>query len=50
MGRAPKPSSVRESLSQILAFYNGRRPHSSLDGQTSNKEYQNPASQIPVTV
>lgn len=41
-------SAARESLGQYLAFYNTRRPHSSLDGQTPDQAYLNPARPIPV--
>ena len=41
-------SVARDSLSRYLAFYNGRRPHSSLDGQTPDQAYFNPSSPIPV--
>jgi len=40
-------SAARESLRRYLAFYNARRPHSSLDGQTPDQEYLNPARPIP---
>ena len=32
-------SQARTSIGQYLAFYNGRRPHSSLDRQTPDKVY-----------
>jgi len=32
-------SSVRAGLTRYFNFYNGRRPHSSLDGQTPNQVY-----------
>lgn len=41
-------SAARESLSRYLAFYNTRRPHSSLDGRTPDQAYLNPLRQIPV--
>ena len=41
-------SAVRESLRRYLTFYNTRRPHSSLDGQTPDQAYLNPSSTIPV--
>lgn len=41
-------SAARESLTQYLAFYNSRRPHSSLDGRTPAQAYLNPSSPIPV--
>ena len=41
-------SAGRESLRRYLAFYNSRRPHSSLDGQTPDQAYLNPPRPIPV--
>ncbi|MEO1408213.1 MAG: IS3 family transposase [Pseudomonadota bacterium] len=41
-------SAARESLRRYLDFYNGRRPHSSLDGQTPDQAYLNPSRPIPV--
>ena len=41
-------SAARESLDRYLTFYNTRRPHSSLDGQTPDQAYLNPSSPIPV--
>ena len=41
-------SAARESLDRYLAFCNTRRPHSSLDGQTPDQAYLNPARPIPV--
>ena len=41
-------SAARESLARYLTFYNARRPHSSLDGQTPDRAYLNPSSPIPV--
>ena len=41
-------SAARESLDLYLAFYNSRRPHSSLDGQTPDQAYLNPLPSIPV--
>ncbi len=41
-------SVARESLRQYLKFYNTRRPHSSLDGQTPDQAYLNPSAPIPV--
>ncbi|MFV0360737.1 PfkB family carbohydrate kinase [Tropicimonas sp.] len=41
-------SVARESLRRYLKFYNSRRPHSSLDGQTPDQAYLNPSSQTPV--
>lgn len=39
---------ARESLSRYLTFYNTRRPHSSLDGQTPDQAYLNLPQPIPV--
>ena len=41
-------SVARESLARYLTFYNHRRPHSSLDGQTPDKAYLNPLRPIPI--
>jgi len=41
-------SEARESLTRHLAFYNGRRAHSSLDGKTPNQAYLNASRPIPV--
>ena len=41
-------SAARESLSRYLAFYNTRRPHSSLDGRTPDQAYLNSPRPIPV--
>lgn len=41
-------SAARECLARYLKFYNTRRPHSSLDGQTPDKAYLNPSSPILV--
>ena len=41
-------SAARESLARYLKFYNGRRPHSSLDGQTPDQTYLTPSSSFPV--
>ena len=41
-------SVARESLGQYLTFYNSRRPHSSLDGQTPDQADLNPPRPIPV--
>ena len=41
-------SAARESLARYLTFYNTRRPHSSLDGQTPDQAYLNPPRPIPV--
>ena len=35
---------ARASIGQYLDFYNGRRPHSSLDGTTPDKAY---STQLP---
>lgn len=40
-------STARESLARYLAFYNTRRPHSSLDGQTPNQAYHIKLQPIP---
>lgn len=39
---------ARDSLSRCLAFYNCKRPHSSLDGRTPDQAYLNPLPPIPV--
>ena len=41
-------SAARESLGRYLAFYNTRRLHSSLDGQTPDQAYLNTPRPIPV--
>ncbi len=41
-------SEARSGLARYLAFYNTRRPHSSLDGQTPDQAYLNPPRPIPV--
>lgn len=41
-------SVARESLRGYLEFYNTRRPHSSLDGQTPDQAYLNPSAPISV--
>ena len=41
-------SVARESLARYLTFYNRRRPHSSLDGQTPDQAYLNPLRPIPI--
>jgi putative transposase len=35
-------SEARASIGRYLDFYNGRRPHSSLDGMTPNRAYFTP--------
>ena len=35
-------SDARASIGRYLDFYNGRRPHSSLDGMTPNRAYFTP--------
>jgi putative transposase len=35
-------SEARNSIGRYLEFYNGRRPHSSLDGNTPDQAYFNP--------
>ena len=35
-------SEARASIGRYLDFYNGRRPHSSLDGMTPDRAYFNP--------
>ena len=39
---------ARASIDRYLGFYNGRRPHSSLGGQTPDRAYLNQPSPIPV--
>ena len=34
-------SEARSSIGEYLDFYNGRRPHSSLDGTTTDQAYFN---------
>ncbi|EPX80548.1 Mobile element protein [Salipiger mucosus DSM 16094] len=41
-------SDARESLGRYLTFYNTRRPHSSLDGQTPDQAHTNTPRPIPV--
>jgi len=43
-------SVARDCLARHLTFYNSRRPHSSLDGQTPDQAYLNPSRPIPVAV
>jgi putative transposase len=40
-------SEARISIGRYLAFYNGRRPHSSLGGQTPDQAYLTPPQPIP---
>ena len=40
-------SEARASIGRYLAFYNGRRPHSSLGGQTPDQAYLNQPTPIP---
>ena len=40
-------SEARASLGRYLAFYNTRRPHSSLDGKPPDLTYFNPLTPIP---
>jgi len=39
---------TRTSITPYLAFYNSKRPHSSLDGNTPDMAYFNPSQPIPV--
>ena len=39
---------ARIAIGKYLTFYNGKRPHSSLDGQTPDQVYFNPQQPIPV--
>ena len=41
-------SAARESLGRYISFYNIRRPHSSLDGQTPDQAYLTTPRPIPV--
>ncbi|SES98349.1 putative transposase [Oceanicella actignis] len=41
-------TAAREGLARYLAFYNTRRPHSSLDGRTPDQAYLTPPRPIPV--
>ena len=38
----PGASDARASIGAYLSFYNGRRPHSSLDGMTPDRAYCKP--------
>lgn len=40
-------SAARKSMARYLTFYNTRRPHSSLDGQTPDQAYLIQSSPIP---
>jgi putative transposase len=40
-------SEARNSIGRYLTFYNGRRPHSSLGGQTPDQAYRTPLQPIP---
>ena len=40
-------SEARNSIGRYLTFYNGRRPHSSLGGQTPDQAYLTPPQPIP---
>ena len=39
---------ARKAIGKYLIFYNSKRPHSSLDGQTPDQVYFNPQQPIPV--
>jgi putative transposase len=39
---------ARASIGRYIAFYNGRRPHSSLDGKTPDQAYFNPLTPVLV--
>ncbi len=39
---------ARTAIGKYLTFYNSKRPHSSLDGQTPDQVYFNPLQPIPV--
>jgi putative transposase len=41
-------SAARSGLARYLTFYNARRPHSSLDGQTPDQAYQFKPQPVPV--
>jgi putative transposase len=43
----PSVSEARASIGRYLAFYNGRRPHSSLGDQTPDQAYLTPLQTIP---
>ena len=38
---------ARASIGRYLSFYNGRRPHSSLGGQTPDQAYLTPLQPLP---
>jgi putative transposase len=40
-------SEARASLGRYLGFYNAKRPHSSLGGQTPDRAYSNQPTPIP---
>jgi putative transposase len=40
-------SEARASIGRYLNFYNGRRPHASLDGTTPDKAYFTPLLTCP---
>ena len=37
---------ARASIGRYIGFYNGRRPHSSLDGKTPDQAYFNPLTPV----
>lgn len=41
-------TAARKGLARYLAFYNTRRPHSSLDGQSPDQAYLIPPRPIPI--
>ncbi len=41
-------SAARSGIARYLTFYNTRRPHSSLDGQTPDQAYHIKPQPIPV--
>ena len=45
---APHNPEARAALGKYLAFYNTKRPHSSLDRQTPDQAYFNTLRPIPV--